>query len=100
MVHPIKVFLVVYVLLTTHICLFIQVSLRWIYEKGVASIVKSYNKARLSHNLEIFDWELTEADRLKISQIPQKKLIQAEIMFSSDGESTSVDPAEMDIVEE
>ncbi|TVU14320.1 hypothetical protein EJB05_37781 [Eragrostis curvula] len=77
-----------------------QVSLRWIYEQGVTSIVKSYNKERLKQNLEIFDWELTEEDRQKISQISQKKIIQAESLFTPEGEFTSVDPADMDIVEE
>ncbi|KAK3144656.1 hypothetical protein QOZ80_4AG0315980 [Eleusine coracana subsp. coracana] len=77
-----------------------QVSLRWIYEQGVTSIVKSYNKERLRQNLEIFDWELTEEDRVKISQIPQKKLVQFEALFLPDGEFTSVDPAEMNIEEE
>ncbi|KAL6650793.1 hypothetical protein ACP70R_009718 [Stipagrostis hirtigluma subsp. patula] len=77
-----------------------QVSLRWIYEQGVTSIVKSYNKERLKQNLEIFDWELTEEDRLKISQLPQKKIVKAVDLFSREGEFTSVDLADMDIVEE
>jgi diketogulonate reductase-like aldo/keto reductase len=64
-------------------------------------IVKSYNKKRLKQNLEIFDWELTEEDRLKISQIPQKKVIKATSgLFSEEGEFMSVDPAELNIVEE
>ena len=64
-------------------------------------IVKSYNKERLKQNLEIFDWELTEEDRLKISQIPQRKVVQTSSgLFSEEGEFTSVDPAELNIVEE
>ncbi|KAF0890284.1 hypothetical protein E2562_002696 [Oryza meyeriana var. granulata] len=47
-----------------------QVSLRWIYEQEVTPIVKSYNKETPKQNLDIFDWELTEEDRLKISHIP------------------------------
>jgi len=67
----------------------------------VTCIVKSYNKERLKQNLEIFDWELTEEDRFKISQIPQKKVIKATSgLFSEEGEFTSVDPAELNIVEE
>ncbi|KAG2572421.1 deoxymugineic acid synthase 1-D-like [Panicum virgatum] len=77
-----------------------QVALRWIYEQGVTSIVKSYNKERLRQNLDIFDWELTDDDRLKISQIPQKKIVRAEALFSQEGEFTSVDPADLEIVEE
>jgi len=76
------------------------VSLRWIYEQGVTWIVKSYNKERLKQNLEIFDWELTEEDRLKINQIPQKKYVTAADLFSTEGEFTSVDLADMDVVEE
>ena len=64
-------------------------------------IVKSYNKERLKQNLEIFDWELTEEDRLKISQIPQRKVVQTSSgLFSEEGEFTSVDPAELNNVEE
>jgi len=67
----------------------------------VTCIVKSYNKERLKQNLEIFDWELTEEDRLKISQIPQRKVVQTSSgLFSEEGEFTSVDPAELNIVEE
>jgi diketogulonate reductase-like aldo/keto reductase len=77
-----------------------QVSLRWIHEQGVTPIPKSYNKERLKQNLEIFDWELTKEDRLKISQIPQKKIVTAARMFSPDGEFASVDLSDMEIVEE
>jgi len=67
----------------------------------VTCIVKSYNKERLKQNLEIFDWELTEEDRLKISQIPQRKVVQTSSgLFSEEGEFTSVDPAELNNVEE
>jgi len=75
--------------------------LRWTHEQGVTCIVKSYNKERLKQNLEIFDWELTEEDRLKISQIPQRKVVQTSSgLFSEEGEFTSVDPAELNNVEE
>ncbi|KAF8703261.1 hypothetical protein HU200_032052 [Digitaria exilis] len=78
-----------------------QVALRWIYEQGVTSIVKTYKKDRLKQNLEIFDWELTEEDCLKISQIPQKKVVKASGLFSQEGEFTpAIDPADLNIVEE
>ncbi|CAN6241583.1 unnamed protein product [Urochloa humidicola] len=77
-----------------------QVALRWIYEQGVTSIVKSYNKERLKQNLEIFDWELTDEDHQKISKIPQRKIVKASGLFSQEGEFTSVDLADLDIVEE
>ena len=75
--------------------------MRWTHEQGATCIVKSYNKERLKQNLEIFDWELTEEDRLKISQIPQRKVVQTSSgLFSEEGEFTSVDLAELNIVEE
>ncbi|KAL6838331.1 hypothetical protein ACP4OV_031835 [Aristida adscensionis] len=77
-----------------------QVSLRWIYEQGVTSIVKSYNKERLKQNLEIFDWELTNEDLLKISQIPQNKVTTGTYLFSQEGEFKSIDLLDIDIVEE
>jgi len=76
------------------------VSLRWIYEQGVTWIVKSFNQERLKQNLDNFDWKLTEEDRLKISQIPQMKYVTAAVLFSTEGEFTSVDLADMDVVEE
>ncbi|PUZ71076.1 hypothetical protein GQ55_2G285900 [Panicum hallii var. hallii] len=77
-----------------------QVSLRWVYEQGVSIVVKTYNKERLRQNLELFDWELTDEDRLKISQIPQKKLQGGAFMFYPEGEFTSVDISEINFAEE
>ncbi|KAL9314417.1 hypothetical protein ACSQ67_019869 [Phaseolus vulgaris] len=54
-----------------------QVSLRWLYELGVTTAVKSYNKERMKQNIEIFDWSLTKDDYKKIDEIKQKS------MFSS-----------------
>ncbi|RLN35089.1 aldose reductase [Panicum miliaceum] len=76
-----------------------QVALRWVYEQGVSIVVKTYNKERLKQNLEIFDWELTDEDRLKISQIPQKKLHGGAFMFYPEGEFTSVDISEINFAE-
>ncbi|XWS22926.1 hypothetical protein CRYUN_Cryun29cG0077600 [Craigia yunnanensis] len=50
-----------------------QISLRWLYEQGVSSIAKSFNKERMKRNLDIFDWSLTEEESNKISQLPQRK---------------------------
>ncbi|OEL37839.1 Non-functional NADPH-dependent codeinone reductase 2 [Dichanthelium oligosanthes] len=77
-----------------------RVSLRWVYEQGASFVFKTYNKERLKENLEIFDWELTDEDRLKISQIPQKKLTGAAFMFLPEGEFTSVDVSEINFAEE
>ncbi|KAF7001979.1 hypothetical protein CFC21_017528 [Triticum aestivum] len=78
-----------------------QVALRWIYEQGVTPIVKSFSKERLKENLGIFDWGLADDDLRKIGQIPQKKIVKAAgMLFSAEGEFTSVDLADMEIVEE
>jgi len=77
-----------------------QVALRWIYEQGVSPIVKSFNKERLKQNIEIFDWELTEDDHIKIEQIPQKVVNTAKGMFSPEGEFTSVNLSDMEFFEE
>jgi hypothetical protein len=79
----------------------VQVALRWIYEQGLTPIVKSFSKERLMQNLEIFDWDLTEDDLIKIGQIPQKKIATAtSILFSPEGDFTSVNLSDIDIVEE
>jgi len=48
-----------------------------LYELGVTTAVKSYNKERMKQNIEIFDWSLTKDDYKKIDEIKQKS------MFSS-----------------
>ncbi|KAF3453015.1 hypothetical protein FNV43_RR03448 [Rhamnella rubrinervis] len=63
-----------------------QVCLRWIYEQGATFVPKSYNKERLKQNLDIFDWQLTEDDLHKISQIRQKKMIRVGVLHASDPE--------------
>ncbi|KAF8703259.1 hypothetical protein HU200_032050 [Digitaria exilis] len=75
-----------------------QISLRWIYEQGASMVVKSLKRERLKENMEIFDWELSDEDRLKISQIPQHKRVRLTGIVSPEGAS-SVDLAELDIVE-
>ncbi|KAJ4972861.1 hypothetical protein NE237_006035 [Protea cynaroides] len=68
-----------------------QISLRWVYQQGVSPIVKSFNKERLKENLQIFDWELTQKELEKISQIPQKKTISGEDFVSPNGPYKSVE---------
>ncbi|KQJ82855.1 hypothetical protein BRADI_5g11620v3 [Brachypodium distachyon] len=75
-----------------------QISLRWIYEQGVSMVPMSMKKDRLKENIEIFDWELTDNDRLKISQIPQHKKVTVLSILYPEGVS-SVDLAEIDVVE-
>ncbi|XP_022734249.1 D-galacturonate reductase-like [Durio zibethinus] len=55
-----------------------QISIRWLYEQGVSTIAKSFNKERMKQNLDIFDWSLTEEESNKISQLPQRKGITFE----------------------
>nr|CAB3484648.1 unnamed protein product [Digitaria exilis] len=75
-----------------------QISLRWIYEQGVSMVVKSWKHERIKENIEIFDWELTDNDRLKISQMPQHKMAIVTGILSPEGVS-SVDISEVDVVE-
>ncbi|CAN6243009.1 unnamed protein product [Urochloa humidicola] len=75
-----------------------QISLRWIYEQGASMVVKSLKLERLKENMEIFNWELSDEDRLKIGQIPQHKRVRLTGIVSPQGAS-SVDLAELDIVE-
>jgi diketogulonate reductase-like aldo/keto reductase len=61
-------------------------------------VVKSLKRERLKENMEIFDWELSDEDRFKISQIPQHKRVRAMGILIPEG-ATDVDLAELDIVE-
>ncbi|KAF8407538.1 hypothetical protein HHK36_006672 [Tetracentron sinense] len=69
------------------------VALRWIYEQGASVVVKSFNKGRMKENLQIFgDWELSEEDLNKISQIPQQRGFPGEELFvSANGPYKSLD---------
>ncbi|CAL5068072.1 unnamed protein product [Urochloa decumbens] len=75
-----------------------QISLRWIYEQGVSMVVKSLKRERLKENIEIFDWELSDGDRLKIDQMPQRKLITVQNLLCPEGIS-SVDISDVDVLE-
>uniref|UniRef100_A0A7N0UV34 NADP-dependent oxidoreductase domain-containing protein n=1 Tax=Kalanchoe fedtschenkoi TaxID=63787 RepID=A0A7N0UV34_KALFE len=50
-----------------------QVAMRWVYEQGVSVVAKSYNKERMSNNIDIFGWSLTDYELRKIDQFPQCK---------------------------
>ncbi|CAL4932670.1 unnamed protein product [Urochloa decumbens] len=50
-----------------------QVCIRWVYEQGDCVITKSFNESRMRENLDIFDWELTDDDRRKISDLPESR---------------------------
>ncbi|KAI3955652.1 hypothetical protein MKW92_004895 [Papaver armeniacum] len=59
-----------------------QVCLRWIFEQGASLLVKSYNEQRMKENMMIFDWELTQDEREKISKIPQRRGLPGDIFVS------------------
>lgn len=65
-----------------------QVALRWIIEQHVAVVVKSFNKERMRENLQIFDWELTEEEKVKIGLITQKKGFSGASFLSPNGYKT------------
>ncbi|PKI56206.1 hypothetical protein CRG98_023401 [Punica granatum] len=50
------------------------ICLRWAFEYGACVLAKSFNKSRMKENLAIFDWELTEEELQKISEIPQTRV--------------------------
>ncbi|KAI4347321.1 hypothetical protein L6164_008140 [Bauhinia variegata] len=68
-----------------------QIVIRWIYEQGASAIVKSFNKERMKQNLEIFDWELSQEESEKISQIPQCRQFRAEYFISEIGPYKSLE---------
>ncbi|KAK1301874.1 hypothetical protein QJS10_CPB12g01550 [Acorus calamus] len=68
-----------------------QVALRWLYEQGVVSITKSFNKQRMIQSLQIFDWELSADDLRKIDEFPHKKGDYGEIFVGPDGQYKTVE---------
>ncbi|KAF0929139.1 hypothetical protein E2562_016378 [Oryza meyeriana var. granulata] len=68
-----------------------EICLRWMYELGDVLLVKSYNEKRMKENLDIFDWELTDEERKKISQLPQQRGLLGLQFISDDGPYKSVE---------
>jgi diketogulonate reductase-like aldo/keto reductase len=52
-----------------------QLVLRWHYQNGVITIPKSSNVRRITENIDIFDFSLSEADMQTISQLNQNKIL-------------------------
>lgn len=50
-----------------------QIILRWIYQEGVISLPKSTNPERIKGNIDIFDFELTEAEMQAIQALDKGK---------------------------
>lgn len=48
-----------------------QVTLRWLYQRGIVSLVKSANPQRQRQNQDIFDFSLTEEEMARIAALDQ-----------------------------
>ncbi|TKY44860.1 Methylecgonone reductase [Spatholobus suberectus] len=62
-----------------------QVALRWVYQQGSSAMAKSTNKERMKQNLDILDFELSEEDLERISQIPQRRQYTGDMWLSENG---------------
>lgn len=47
-----------------------QICLRWVLQHGLAPLVKSANPVRMRENLQIYDFELSAEDMVKIDELP------------------------------
>ena len=50
-----------------------QVVLRWLMQRGIVALAKSVRPERMAENINIFDFELSEADVEKISALDMKE---------------------------
>lgn len=50
-----------------------QVVLRWLYQRGIVSLAKSVHKERMSENINIFDFELSDAEMQEIAALDMKQ---------------------------
>lgn len=51
----------------------VQITLRWLIQRGVAVIPKSVTPQRIAHNFEIFDFELTHQEMAIIEELNQDR---------------------------
>lgn len=49
-----------------------QVILRWLYQRGIVSLAKSVHEDRMAQNFDIDNFELSDADMQKISDMDEK----------------------------
>lgn len=50
-----------------------QVILRWLLQRGIVPLAKTVNKERMKENIDIFNFELSEDDMNKISDLDKKE---------------------------
>lgn len=50
-----------------------QVVLRWLMQRGIVALAKSVRPERMAENINIFDFELSDADVEKISALDRKE---------------------------
>ncbi|WP_395322237.1 aldo/keto reductase [Levilactobacillus parabrevis] len=50
-----------------------QVVLRWLYQRGVVSLAKSVHKNRMEENINIFDFELSDAEMDQIAALDMQE---------------------------
>ena len=53
----------------------VQVSLRWLVQKGLVVIPKATSRSHLEQNFDIFDWELSSDEMQRIESIEERKRI-------------------------
>ena len=46
-----------------------QVVLRWLIQRGISALAKTVRKERMAENLEVFDFELSDADMARIATL-------------------------------
>lgn len=50
-----------------------QIILRWLLQRGIVVIPKSVHKARMRENIDVFDFELSEADMQLMSSLDKNE---------------------------
>lgn len=53
----------------------VQITIRWHYQNGVIPVVSTFSGEHMKENLDIFDFELTEADMKEIDALDKGKVL-------------------------
>ncbi len=51
----------------------LTIILRWLLQRGIVAIPKSVHKARMRENIDVFDFELSEADMQLMSSLDKNE---------------------------